>query len=56
MTNKMCLLRAFDPGVLLLGSFLAGFCCWSNATDTNGKSTSIFLCIIFFTVNLQLEI
>ena len=42
MTNKMCLLRAFDPEILLLTSFLAGFCCWSNATDTNGNSASIY--------------
>ena len=36
MTNKMFLLRTF------LALFLAGFYCSSNATDTNGKSTSIF--------------
>ena len=42
MTNKMSLLRAFDPEILLLGSFFAGFCWWSKATNTNGNNASIY--------------
>ena len=48
MTNKMCFLRTSDPELLLLALFLAGFCCWSNATDTTGKSPSIFDVLYFF--------
>ena len=48
MTNKMCLLRTFDRKLLPLALFLAGFCCCSNATGTNGKSASIFDALYFF--------
>ena len=47
MTNIMRFLRTSDQELLLLVLFLIGFCCWSNATDTNGKSASIFTVIYF---------